>query len=106
MFNVQFHHKTNTLTRERFLKPSLTEPDNAMSIPEIISRYMRGHGLAVPVLPDNSGMAAREDGETVVDDPYLGFDNDDDYAAYLKSREQVEPAQNKQQLDKEVSSSE
>lgn len=77
-----------------------------MSIPEIISRYMRGHGLAVPVLPDSSGFAAREDGETVIDDPYLGFDNDADYEAYLNAQEASQASASEQGLDKEVSSPE
>lgn len=106
MFNVQFHYKSNTLTRERFLKPSLTEPDNAMSIPEIISRYMRGHGLAVPVLPDSSGMAAREDGETIADDPWLGFDSEEAYQAYVNQQLAAADNAKEQELDKEVSSSE
>lgn len=106
MYNVQFHHKSNTLTRERFLKPSLTEPDNAMSIPEIISRYMRGHGLAVPVLPESTGMAAREDGETIVDDPWLGFDSEEAYQAYVNQQQAAADIAKEQGLDKEVSSPE
>ena len=69
MYNRQFHHLNNTLTRESFRKPSMTEPDNAMSIPEIISRYMRGHGIPVPILPDSSDQAALEYGQNFQDDP-------------------------------------
>lgn len=69
MYNRQFHHTNNTTTRESFSKPSMTEPDNAMSIPEIISRYMRGHGLPVRVLPDSSDQAALEQGQNYQDDP-------------------------------------
>lgn len=39
-----------------------------MSIPEIIARYMRGHGLAVQVLPASFDQAAREDGFEFQDD--------------------------------------
>lgn len=69
MYNRQFHHPNNTTTRESFKKPSMTEPDNAMSIPEIISRYMRGHGLPVRVLPDSADQAALEGGMNFQDDP-------------------------------------
>lgn len=34
-------------TFETFMKPSMTEPDNAMSIPEIIARFTRGYGIEV-----------------------------------------------------------
>lgn len=40
-----------------------------MSIPEIISRYMRGHGLPVRVLPDSADQAALEGGMNYQDDP-------------------------------------
>lgn len=46
----------------------MTEPDNAMSVAEIIARYLRGHGLGVQVLPDSADMAAREDGLDFADD--------------------------------------
>ena len=39
-----------------------------MSIPEIIARYVRGHGLAVSVLPDSTDQAALEDGRPFQDD--------------------------------------
>lgn len=39
-----------------------------MSIPEIISRYMRGHGLPVRVLPDSADQAALENGMNYQDD--------------------------------------
>lgn len=71
MYNRQFHSSTNTASREVFKSPSMTEPDNAMSIPEIIARYMRGHGLAVQVLPDSADQAAREDGFDFQDDPEM-----------------------------------
>lgn len=32
---------------ETFTRPSMTEPDNAMSIPEIIARFTRGYGIEV-----------------------------------------------------------
>lgn len=68
MYNRQFHSSSNKTSREAFKLPSMTEPDNAMSIPEIIARYMRGHGLAVQVLPESSDQSAREDGQDFVDD--------------------------------------
>lgn len=104
MYNRQFHSSTNSKGRESFSKPSMTEPDNAMSIPEIISRYVRGHGLAVPVLPGTDGQAAREDGQPWDDDPELRFDTDEEYQAYLAAQKQAEQVQ--EELDKKESSSE
>lgn len=69
MFRIQFHYKRQKSSGERFFEASMTEPDNAMSIPEIIARFMRGHGLAVSVLPDVSEVASSEDGDTFQDDP-------------------------------------
>lgn len=89
MYNRQFHSSTNTVTREKFLKPSLTEPDNAMSIPEIIARYVRGHGLAVPLLPDSSDQSAREDGFSFQDDPDMFSD---EHQAYLAAQAAAESA--------------
>lgn len=100
MYNKQFHHVSNTLTRERFLGPSMTEPDNAMSIPEIISRYVRGHGLAVQVLPDSSDISAREDGEIFQDDPDMYSE------AYQASLAASQPSGETSELDKNLSSQE
>lgn len=69
MFRKQFHFDPKKVVSERFSLPSMTEPDNAMSIPEIISRYMRGHGIQVAVLPDISDAVASEDDYIVKDDP-------------------------------------
>lgn len=41
----------------------MTEPDNSMSIPEIIARYTRGQGIQVQQYPWQSGQAAPEEGE-------------------------------------------
>lgn len=48
-------------SKQAFTKPSLTEPDNAMSIPEIIARFTRGQGLQVPTHPWTSGTATEGD---------------------------------------------
>lgn len=91
MFNTQFHHKYNKVSRERFTLPSMTEPDNAMSIPEIISRYLRGHGLAVQVLPETSDQAAREDGMAFDDDPDM-FSEERQAAMAAAAAAAAEPA--------------
>lgn len=101
MYNRQFHSSTNTLTRERFDKPSMTEPDNAMSIPEIISRYVRGHGIAVSVLPDSSDMAAREDGLDFVDDPDMFSE---ERQAYLAAQKEAEEASKEADISDEADS--
>ncbi len=55
---------------EAFTKPSMTEPDNTMSIPEIIARYTRGQGLGVNAFPWQPGVAP-EDGEAAQNDGTL-----------------------------------
>lgn len=55
---------------EVFTKPSMTEPDNTMSIPEIIARYTRGQGLGVQALPWQAGIAP-EEGEAALNDGSL-----------------------------------
>lgn len=55
---------------EVFTKPSMTEPDNTMSIPEIIARYTRGQGLGVQALPWQAGIAP-EEGEADLNDGSL-----------------------------------
>lgn len=99
MYNKQFHHVSNTFSRERFNEPSMTEPDNAMSIPEIISRYVRGHGLSVQVLPDSSDISAREDGEIFQDDPDMYSE------AYQASLAASQPSSEASKLDENLSSS-
>lgn len=44
-------------TFEVFTKPTMTEPDNAMSIPEIIARFTRGQGIPVTQHPWSAGSA-------------------------------------------------
>ena len=90
MYNRQFHSSTNTASREVFKSPSVTEPDNAMSIPEIIARYMRGHGLAVQVLPDSADQAAREDGFDFQDDPEMFSE---ERQAAIKAAEEAKAAE-------------
>lgn len=43
--------------------PSMTEPDNAMSIPEIIARFTRGVGIPVQQRPWTTNDGTREDVE-------------------------------------------
>lgn len=70
MFRKQYNSSSTKSysSGELFPAPSMTEPDNAMSIPEILARYSRGHGLAVQVLPASSDEAALEDGYPFQDD--------------------------------------
>ena len=41
-FPTKYTESVEIGTFETFTKPSMTEPDNAMSIPEIIARFTRG----------------------------------------------------------------
>jgi hypothetical protein len=59
-FKTQFADKPDFGSFEAFTKPSMTEPDNTMSIPEIIARYTRGQGLGVNVFPWQAGVAGEE----------------------------------------------
>lgn len=77
-------------TLEAFPKPSLTEPDNSMSIPEIIARYTRGQGIPVPQHQWTLG-AALEEGEHEVDS--TEFDFMPGYNAPQKPAEPQEPAE-------------
>lgn len=66
-FKTQFPDKPEMGSYEAFTKPSMTEPDNTMSIPEIIARYTRGQGLGVEAHPWATGVA-REEGEGELQD--------------------------------------
>lgn len=77
-------------TLEAFPKPSLTEPDNSMSIPEIIARYTRGQGIPVPQHAWSSGVATEEGEQTV--DP-TEFDFMPGYQAPQKPAEPEKPAE-------------
>lgn len=84
----------------------MTEPDNAMSIPEIIARYVRGHGLVVPLLPDLSDQSAPEDGFRVEDDPDMFSEEHQAYLNALKQADSVasEKSETEQELDNNLSS--
>lgn len=57
VFPTKYSESVQIGTFETFNKPSMTEPDNAMSIPEIIARFTRGYGIQVPVHPWEAGSA-------------------------------------------------
>ena len=57
VFPTKYSESVQKGTFETFNRPSMTEPDNAMSIPEIIARFTRGYGMSVPVYPWESGSA-------------------------------------------------
>lgn len=61
-FYHQFPDKPSNGSYQRFRKPSMTEPDNTMTIPEIIARYTRGQGAGVQLRPWQTGVA-QEEGE-------------------------------------------
>lgn len=63
-FRTQFPDTPDYGSKEVFRQPSMTEPDNTMTIPEIIARYTRGQGLGVQARPWQQGVA-QEDGEQV-----------------------------------------
>lgn len=66
-FYTQFGETRPKGSKEVFNKPSMTEPDNAMSIPEIIAKYTRGQGIAVNQYQWTSGQSAPEYGEQLTD---------------------------------------
>lgn len=68
MFYTQFGENRPKGSKQAFTKPSLTEPDNTMSIPEIIARYTRGQGIAVNQHPWSVGAAAEEGEQTPPED--------------------------------------
>lgn len=61
VFPTKYSESVQNGTFETFNKPSMTEPDNAMSIPEIIARFTRGYGIQVPVHDWQSGSAFEGD---------------------------------------------
>lgn len=67
-FHTQWPEVPEMGTFEAFTLPSMTEPDNSMSIPEIIARYTRGQGIPVQQYQWTAGQAAPEDGESVPQD--------------------------------------
>lgn len=67
IFRTQFSESVLKGSKEAFTKPSLTEPDNSMSIPEIIARYTRGQGIPVNQHQWTSGQAAPEAGDPMQD---------------------------------------
>lgn len=62
-FPTQYSESLLEGTFETFTKPSMTEPDNAMSIPEIIARFTRGYGIEVRQNPWTSGNAFGDEGD-------------------------------------------
>lgn len=60
-FRVQFPINKSNGSYELISGPDMCEPDNAMSIPEIIAKYTRGAGLQVEQHPWTTGVAD-EDG--------------------------------------------
>lgn len=63
VFPTKYDESVEIGTFETFNKPSMTEPDNAMSIPEIIARFTRGYGVQVEQYPWSSGSAFEGDGD-------------------------------------------
>lgn len=61
-FPTQYTESVRKGSKQVFSKPSMTEPDNAMSIPEIIARFTRGQGLQVQQYSWQSGSAYEDDG--------------------------------------------
>lgn len=66
-FKTQFQETPDAGTKQVFTLPSMTEPDNALSIPEIIAKYTRGI-QPVKVYNGLSGVAAPEEEEDRVPD--------------------------------------
>lgn len=60
-FRVQFPLEKSNGSYEAILGPDMVEPDNSMSIPEIIAKYTRGQGLQVQQYPWTSGSASEDD---------------------------------------------
>lgn len=81
-FRVQFPIEKSNGSYEAILGPDMVEPDNSMSIPEIIAKYTRGQGLQVLQHPWVSG-SAPEDGYSV---------NDADEEAFLEDSIYQNPA--------------
>lgn len=66
-FYTQYGESAPKGSKQAFMKPSMTEPDNTMSIPEIIARFTRGQGIPVEQHPWTQG-AAVEEGENTAED--------------------------------------
>lgn len=61
VFPTQFSESVRKGTKQTFSKPSMTEPDNSLTIPEIIARFTRGQGLQVQQHPWDSGNESLDD---------------------------------------------
>lgn len=59
-FFTQYGENRPKGSKQRFVGPSMTEPDNTMSIPEIIARFTRGQGIQVTQYPWATGVAQEE----------------------------------------------
>lgn len=71
VFPTKYSESVQFGTFETFNKPSMTEPDNAMSIPEIIAKFTRGYGIQVPVHSWQSGSAFEgEDPEKFLEEEF------------------------------------
>ena len=71
VFPTKYSESAKKGTFEYNNSPSMTEPDNAMSIPEIIARFTRGQGLAVQQHPWTSGSAP--EGDEFINDDFSGI---------------------------------
>lgn len=90
-FITKYSESVKIGTKETINGPSMTEPDNAMSIPEIIARFTRGQGLAVPVRPWEAGSAS-EDGQPMADQDINEFMNGPQAAASAAPTQEPAPA--------------
>jgi hypothetical protein len=65
MLKINHHHefRDKPIEGEKFTQPSLTVPDQTMSIPELIRRYAQGLPLGAPKVPIYEG----------TDDPMQGI---------------------------------
>lgn len=72
---IEFRHQySESLLKgsfEVFTKPSETEPENSLSIPEIIAKFTRGLPAEIRQYQWSSGVSVPEDGETYADDGSL-----------------------------------
>lgn len=63
---IQFRHQYDERllkgTFEAFTKPSMTEPDNSLSIPEIIAKFTRGIPAEVRQYQWTDGVSVPEEG--------------------------------------------
>ena len=95
-FYSQYGKNKPTSTKETFTKPSLTEPDNSMSIPEIIARFTRGQGIQVQQHPWTPGVAPEEYEVEVPQDAtpqqVLGIESEPDSQQPEPAPQQPEPA--------------